>query len=135
MLSQTLLEFDRDTIPRGPGGDPLAFNLHGEPITMREALELVDDVERCTMFWTHIRLPTGQSAIVRTIFRVFDDEASQSEVPHGHEPQLYASVLFTPAPEHRFLKRLWTYGSLAEAKAGHPEATSEFQSGRVHVDL
>jgi hypothetical protein len=135
--SQTLLDAgqDPDTIPRGPGGTPLAFNLQGEPIPLREALELADDLERCTMFWTPVTLKSGQPAIVRTIFRVFDDEASRGAVPENHVPQLYASVLFTPAPENRFLKRLWTYGSLSEAQAGHPEAAFEFQSGRVHVDL
>lgn len=136
MQSQTLLDAgqDPDMIPRGPGGTPLAFNLQGEPISLREALELADDLDRCTLFWSPITLQSGRPAVVRTIFRVFDDEASQREVPDDHVPQLYASVLFTPAPENRFLKRLWTYGSKDEAFVGHSEATSEFQSGRVHVD-
>ncbi|WP_369042270.1 hypothetical protein [Streptomyces sp. Midd1] len=135
-MSKILLDAgqDPDTIPRGPGGSPLAFNLQGEPIPLREALELSDDLDRCTMVWTPITTASGRPAIVRTIFRVFDDEASQREVPTSHVPQLYASVLFTPAPANRFLTRLWTYGSLDEAKAGHPEAVYEFLSGRVHVD-
>ncbi|MEU1552181.1 hypothetical protein ABZ517_05590 [Streptomyces scabiei] len=137
MLSQTLLDAGRDpdTIPRGPGGDPLAFNLQGEPISLREALELSDDLERCTLFWSPITLPSGRPAIVRTLFRVFDDEASHGPVPEGRVPQMYASVVFTPAPENRFLARLWTYGSREEAHAAHPEATYEFQSGNAGADL
>ncbi|MFV0135534.1 hypothetical protein ACLGIH_20320 [Streptomyces sp. HMX87] len=137
MLSQALLELeqDMDAVPRGPGGDPIAFNLQGEPITTREAIELAEDLDRCTLVWTPIRLPSGRPAVVRTVFQVFDDEASRGPVPEGHVPQLYASVLYTAGPEPRFVKRLWTYGSEAEARSGHPEATAEFQSGRVHVDL
>ncbi|WP_329271868.1 hypothetical protein [Streptomyces sp. NBC_01451] len=137
MQSQTLLDAGQapDMIPRGPGGTPLAFNLQGEPISVREAIELADNLDHCTLLWTPVTLASGRLAIVRTLFRVFDDEASQRAVPEGHVPQLYASVLFTPAPENRFLKRLWTYGSPAEAHAGHPEAVIEFQSGRVDVDL
>lgn len=136
MLSHTLLDAGRDpdAIPRGPGGDILTFNMQGEPISLREAIELCNNLERITLVWTPIALASGQPAIVRTIYRVFDDEASRGPVPQEHTPQMYISVLYTPPPESRFLARLWTYSSVAEAQAGHPEATAEFQSGRIHVD-
>jgi hypothetical protein len=126
---------EQNTIPRGPGGEPIAYGLTGEPITAREAVELSEDLDRCTLRWTPIRLPSGEPAVVRTVFRVFDEEARQGFVPEGHEPQLYASALYTADAEPREVKQLWTYGSFDEAKAAHPEATDEFQSGRVHVEL
>lgn len=127
-------EQDHDSIPRRPDGRPVAFNLEGEPIPLREAIELADDLDRCTLVWTPLTLPSGRPAVLRTIFRVFDDEAPDGPVPAGHEPQLYASVLYTADPEPRFLKRLWTYASAAEANAAHPEAVEEFRSGRAHVE-
>lgn len=139
MLSQALLDRDHDQIPRGPGGDPVTFGLDGTPITTRAAITLSEDTDHCTLVWTPIRLPesagalAGSEAVVRTLFIVFDDEASKGPVPEGHVPQLYASDLYTAGPEGRFVRRLWTYGSADEAKAGHPEAVAEFQSGRARA--
>lgn len=147
MASQAVLDTvtDQNAIPYGPDGTPLAFGLDGEPITAREAVELSEDLDRCTMYWTPITLPDGRRVEVRTVFTVFDEEAQKGAVPKGHVPQLYASVVYTadarnrplrldlPDPEKRPVYRLWTYGSLDEAKAGHPEAVYEFASGLTRV--
>lgn len=101
---------------------------------MHEALELLEDLDVRTLFKSEVRLPGGRPAVVRTVLTVFDDAASRAAVPAGHVPQIYASILYSPEPENRYLRSLWTYGSPAEAKAGHPEAAHEFASGRARVD-
>ena len=133
VLSQTLPVQDHNQIPRGPGDDPLTFGVDGKPITLRDALELLEDLERRTLRKTPVTLPSGSPAVVRTVLTVFDDEASRGPVPRDHTPQIYASVLYSQEPENRYMQALWMYGSPEEAKAGHPEAVDEFVSGRTRV--
>ena len=133
MHSQTLPVQEQNQIPRGPGDDPLTYGLDGKPITMGEAIELLEDLEKRSLRSTPITLPSGKPAVVRTVLTVFDDEASRGEVPEGHIPQVYASILYSPEPENRFIHALWTYGSPQEAAAGHAEAVDEFTSGRTRV--
>ena len=147
MASQAVLDTvtDQNTVPRGPDGAPLAFGLNGEPITAAAAVELSEDLERCTMYWTPVNLPDGRPAMVRTIFTVFDEEAQRGPVPAGHVPHLYATAVYTADAENRPLAldvpnregrrvfRLWTYGSLDEAKTGHPEAVYEIAQGLTRV--
>jgi hypothetical protein len=109
--------------------------MDGKPITQREALELLEDLERRTLRTTPVKLPSGRRAEVRTVCMIFDDLAAQQAVPDGHVPQIFGSVLYSPEPESLYIVGLWTYGSAAEAKARHPEAVAEFESGRVHGGL
>ncbi|MGW3153753.1 hypothetical protein [Streptomyces sp. NPDC001089] len=131
--SQTLPTNDHDMIPVGPGGDPLTYGIDGNPISLHRALNLLEDIDARTLVATSISLPGGQPCVVRSVLTVFDDAASRGPVPAGHVPQIYASIAFSPEPENRLLHVLWTYGSAAEAEAGHPEAVDEFASGRTRV--
>ncbi|AZM47838.1 hypothetical protein DMB38_20425 [Streptomyces sp. WAC 06738] len=138
---------DQNAIPRGPDGTPLAFDLDGQAITARAAVELSEDLDRCTMYWTPTTLADGRQVEVRTVFTVFDEEAQKGPVPEGHVPHLYASSVYPPNPDPKCrplpldipgtgeppVYRLWVYGSLDEAKAGHPEAVEEVISGRARV--
>lgn len=133
MRSQTLHELDNHVVPLGPDGDPLTFGIDGTPITLATALELLEDLEARTLHVTVVTLPSGTEAEVRTVLKVFDDDASRGPVPEGHVPQIYASVLYSPSPENRHLHALWTYGSREEAKTCHMEAVDEFVSGRTRV--
>jgi len=149
VASQAVLDTvtDKNAIPRSPDGTPLAFGLDGEPITAAAAVELSEDLDRCTMYWTPIDLPDGRQVEVRTVFTVFDEDAQKGPVPESHIPQLYFSAVYPSGPDPKRrplpldipgvergpLYRLWTYGSLDEAKAGHPEAVEEFISGRARV--
>lgn len=147
MASHAVLDTEthQNVIPLNCDGVPIAYGLDLQPITAAQAVELADDLERCTLYWTPINLPDGRPAMVRTIFTVFDEEAQQGPVPEGHEPHLYATCVYTPEPDNKLLRldlpsrggrpvhRLWTYGSVAEAKAGHPEAVFEITSGMTGV--
>lgn len=133
MPSQTSPVQDHNRIPLGPGDDPLTYGLDGKPTTLHEALELLEDLDARTLCASSITLPSGQPAVVRTVLKVFDDDASRGPVPDDHVPQIYASILFSPEPENRYIHALWTYGSADDAKAGHPDAVDEFTSGRTRV--
>lgn len=122
-------------IPRSSAGNPIAFDLQGRPISACEAVELSEDIDRCTVIWTPVTLPSGTAAVVRTLYLVIDERASRGPVPEDYEPQLYASDLYTAEVQPRFVWRLCTYASLSLAAAGHPRAVEEFVTGRTHVDL
>ncbi|MFE2539013.1 hypothetical protein [Actinacidiphila glaucinigra] len=128
-----MVEDTLDRVEVGPSGVPYAYGMNGRPITTRQAAFLLGDLNRRTLHWTPVRLPGGVPAEVRTVCSVFDDDAATEHVPQGYVPQVFASNLYTPAPESRFLVQLWTYGSPAEANAGHREAVEEFLSGRARA--
>ncbi|MFH9731834.1 hypothetical protein [Streptomyces sp. NPDC017260] len=105
---------------------------------MDEAAVLYEDFEGRTLAKTDIELPGGTPARVRTLCLVFDHDlatCSDAELPKGYVPQVFASACYWGGDDMReCVQPLWTYGSPAEAQAGHREAVDEFMSGRTRVE-
>ncbi|MFE4527140.1 hypothetical protein ACFRMO_08070 [Streptomyces anulatus] len=125
-----------DSIAEGPAGLPYAYGLNAEPITLRAATELYENLDARTLHRTELRLPDGREAVVRTICLVFEHRlatCAAAELPPGYLPQVFGSALYLADERQRFLGALWTYGLPAEARAGHAEAVDEYASGRASV--
>ncbi|MFI7083913.1 hypothetical protein ACIBUR_09935 [Streptomyces anulatus] len=123
-------------IEMGPAGRPFAFGLDAEPLTMRAAADLFEDMTARTVHKSDVVLPDGRPASVRTLCLVFDDLLATcvaSELPADYVPQIFGSALYSADDPGHLLRTLWTYGLPAEAKAGHAEAVEEFASGRARV--
>jgi hypothetical protein len=120
-----------DRIATGPSGQAIAF---GEPVTIREAADLFEDLDSRTLYSEKIVLPSGTPALVRTLCLILDDDAAtRADLGAGHVPQFASACYWGGADLRECVVPLWTYGSSAEAKAGHREAVEEFRSGRARV--
>ncbi|MET9360419.1 hypothetical protein ABZX93_05870 [Streptomyces sp. NPDC006632] len=119
-----------NVVALGPSGVPCTYGLDGRPATPREATWLMEDVERRTLHKSDLRLATGEWVTVRTVALVFDpDAATDMVVSEGYRPPVWATSLYTPAPDNALLDVLCTYDDPDEAVREHRAALSMIAVG------
>lgn len=117
-----------DRAPFEPFGRPFTYGPDGRPITLREACDLVEDLERRTLRKTPV-VRAGRPYLVRTVCLVFDPEAATGPVPDDHEPSIFGSALYTLPPVNDVVRLLWEYSTPQAALERHDEAVRALTAG------